>query len=74
MSLLDKTVLPIVGVLATIGIPAVLAVQSYRANRPYKVVGHSFELGMTAVRWRDDPDRTLWLTPAHLDQQKGSRR
>lgn len=68
------TLLPILGVLATIGIPAVLVVQSYRANRPYKVVGHSFELGMTAVVWRDEPERTHWLTPDHIAQQKGSHR
>lgn len=73
MNLYD-TVLPVVGVLATLGVPAVLAVRSYRANRPYKVVGHSPATGMVAVRWRDEPDRTHWLTPSHLAQQIGSHR
>lgn len=72
-NLLDP-LLPVVGVLATIGVPAALAVQSYRANRPYKVVGHSPTTGMVAVRWRDEPDCTHWLTPDHLAQQIGQPR
>lgn len=73
MNLLDS-LLPVAGVLATIGTPAVLAVQSYRANRPYKVVGHSPSMGMVAVRWRDDPERTHWLTLDHLAEQIGQHR
>ncbi|MFB4275695.1 hypothetical protein ACBJ59_10420 [Nonomuraea sp. MTCD27] len=73
MNLLD-TLLPVIGLLVTLGAPTVGVVFSYRANRPYKVVGHSFELGMTAVRWRDDPNRTHWYTPDHLAQQIGQHR
>ncbi|MGI5288000.1 hypothetical protein ACQEVF_32310 [Nonomuraea polychroma] len=43
-------------------------------RRPYTVVAFNPELGMVAIRWRDDPDRTHWLTPAHLAQQKGQHR
>ncbi|MFI7707583.1 hypothetical protein [Nonomuraea sp. NPDC049480] len=44
------------------------------SRKPFKVVGHDFGTGMVAVRWRDDPDRTHWVTPAHLAQQKGMHR
>ncbi|MFI6296680.1 hypothetical protein ACIBEJ_34180 [Nonomuraea sp. NPDC050790] len=43
-------------------------------RKPYTVVGHSLALGMVAVRWRDDPGRTHWLTPDHLAQQIGQHR
>lgn len=73
MNLLD-TLLPIVGVLATVGLPTAALIFSYRANRPYKVVGHSPSMGMVAIRWRDDSERTYWLTPAHLAEQIGLHR
>ncbi|MEV0993383.1 hypothetical protein [Nonomuraea sp. NPDC050202] len=63
--------LTIVVAMGWLAINVAVAVAVYRRLRPYKVVGHSFELGMTAVRWRDDPDHTHWLTPDHLAQQKG---
>ncbi|MFC4122039.1 hypothetical protein [Nonomuraea zeae] len=73
MNLLD-TLLPIVGALVWLTLLTVVVVAFYRRFCPYKVVGHSPSMGLIGVRWRDDPKRTHWLTPAHLAQQKGLHR
>lgn len=66
------TILAALGLPVTLAIPTVAIVASYRRARPYKVVGRSFDTGMVAIRWRDEPDRTYWVTAAHL--QEGIRR
>lgn len=45
---------------------------SYRRTHPYKVICRNVETGMVAVRWRDEPHRTRWVSPASL--QKGLHR
>jgi hypothetical protein len=67
-------VLPIVGLLVWLAIIAAVVIASYRRLRPYRLVGRNYGTGMVGVRWRDDPERTYWLTPDHLTQQKGLHR
>jgi hypothetical protein len=71
MNILDM-ILPIVGLIATLTIPTVAIVASYRRARPYKVIAYSYDTGMVAIRWRDEPGRTYWVSPATL--QKGPHR
>jgi len=61
-------------VFLTLAVLGVALISRYRRSHPYKVVGHAPSIGMTAVRWRDDPGRTHWLTLDHLAQQKGLHR
>ena len=68
------TILALAGLPVTLAVPTVAIVASYRRARPYKVVGRSFETGMVAVRWRDEPNRTYWFTPDSLASQIGARR
>ncbi|WP_433520044.1 hypothetical protein ACQP2T_63630 (plasmid) [Nonomuraea sp. CA-143628] len=72
-STLDE-LLSIAGLLIWLAILAVVVVTAYRQIHPYKVVGHSPSMGLIGIRWRDEPDRTHWLTPAHLQQQAGEHR
>ena len=68
------TVLSLLGLPVMVALLIVVGVTAWRQVRPYKVVAHSFATGMVAIRWRDQPDRTYWLTPAHLQQQIGAHR
>jgi hypothetical protein len=71
MTTLD-TILTALSLPITLAVPTVAIFASYRRARPYKVVGYSPAMGMVAVRWRDEPERTYWVTPATL--QKGIHR
>lgn len=68
------TILPIAGLLTWLTILTAVFVAAHRQIHPYKVVGHSYDTGMTIISWRDEPDQTHWLTPAHLQQQIGVHR
>ena len=74
MNITLDAVLSALGLPVTLAVPTVAIVASYRRARPYKVVGHSYETGMVAVRWRDEPDRTYWFTPDSLASQIGAHR
>jgi hypothetical protein len=68
------TVLSLLGLPLMLTLLIVVGVTAFRQVRPYRVVGHGPSMGMVAIRWRDDPDHTFWLTPASLQQQIGAHR
>lgn len=57
----------IAATILTLAVAGASLIAGYRRSHPFKVVGHNYDTGMTAIRWHDEPHLTHWVAPSTLD-------